>query len=259
MSENFISDPDVVAHTGFLLAEEAALKLYVSGLEVPNPRSPGELEEVPVWFRWPESERRISYPFITLDQLSITPAYDRWHSVHDQRRVPSHFRGTGNNPDRWGHYYPGYTPDVEMAEGKTYGTDRYLPYNLMFQISTFARSAYHDRFLTSRFITDIFPPRGNFWIDVDADHVARRCELLQWTSGDSMETNEAAKRMFRKIYTVLMETEVPESKVYEYDKVETVHVDIYDRRRPERESVGHPVGGSHTVAISSSTFVEPAP
>jgi hypothetical protein len=259
VSENFISDPDVATHTGFLLAEEAALKLYVSGLEVPNPRSPGELDEVPVWFRWPESERRISYPFITLDLLSITPAYERWHSVHDQLRVPSHFRGSGDTPDRWGHYYPGYTPEIDMAEGKTYGTDRYLPYNLIFQVSTFTRSAYHDRFLTSRFITDIFPPRGNFWIDVEADHVARRCELLQWVSGDTMETNEAAKRMFRKIYTVLMETEVPESKVYEYDKVDSVHVDLYDKRRPEREAVGHSVEGTHTVAISSSTFVEPAP
>lgn len=259
MSDDFISDPDVEAHTGFVLAEEAALKFYLSGIQVPNPRGGGEVSEVPVWFRWPESERRMAYPFITIDLLNVVPAYERWTSLWNAVDQTDYFTGIGANPDREGVYYPGYSPGLDLDPDKSYYVERYLPYDLLFQVSTFARSAYHDRFLTSRFITDIFPPRGNFWIDVEADHVARRCELLQWTSGDSMETNEAAKRMFRKIYTVLMETEVPESKVYEYDKVETVHVDIYDRGRPERESVGHPVGGSHTVAVSSSTFVEPAP
>ena len=250
---DFISDPDVGAHTGFILAEEAALKQYVSGLHVPNPRGESGTSEVPVWFRWPESERRMAYPFITIDLLSVAPAYDRWTSTYNAAQSPVYFDGVGDNPGRWGLYYPGYTPDIPTEEGKTYYVERYLPYNLMFQISTYARSAYHDRFLTSRFITDIFPPRS-FAIDVEADHVARRCELLQWVSGDTMETSEASKRIFRKIYTVLMETEIPTSKVVEFEKISTVHVDMYDTTEPESyEAVGHSVDGPHTSADAHST------
>lgn len=253
MSDDFISDPDVAAHTGFILAEEAALKYHVSGLQVPNPRAPGELSEVPVWFRWPESERRMAYPFITIDLLNILPAYERWTSLWNVADLPSRFAGIGDNPDREGVYYPGYTPDVEMDPDKGYYIERYLPYDLLFQVSTFARSAFHDRFLTSRFITDIFPPR-HFGIDVPADHVLRRCELVQWATMDTMETGEAAKRIFRKVYTVRMETEIPVSKIYELEKVGAVHVDIYDKTQGTlREGASHPVDSSHTVAAAHFT------
>lgn len=256
MTTDYISDPDVTAHTGFVLAEEAALKQYVSGLQVPNPREGGGLSEVPVWFRWPESERRMSYPFITIDLLSIAPAYDRWTSVYDVGNMPLYFEGEGENPDRWGMYYPGYSPDVTTDPDKSYSIQRYLAYNLMFQISTFARSAYHDRFLTSRLMTDVFGPRS-FRIPVDADHASRRCELLQWTSSDSMETGEASKRIFRKIYTVLMETEIPASKIVEYEKIHSIHFDVYDKYTTPREPVEHPITDAHEIALDNFTVEAP--
>jgi hypothetical protein len=250
----FVSDPDVAAHTGFVLAEEAALKQYLSGLTVPDQRSETGTSEVPVWFRWPESERRMSYPFITIDLLSVSAAYERWHSTYNVADAPSYFEGVDGAPDRWGIYYPGYTSQIETDEDKTYYIERYLPYNLLFQISVHARSAFHDRYLTSRFVTDVFPPRGDFWIDVAADHAARRCELVQWVSGDTMETTEAGKRIFRKVYTVLMETEIPASRIFEFERIRTVHIDMYDTLDTgSYESVGHPVDGPHTSAVASTT------
>lgn len=245
MSDDFISDPDVYEHLGFILAEEAAMKQHVSGLRVPNPRGEGGTSEVPVWFRWPESERRMSYPFITIDTLTVAPAYDRWTSVYDAAKAPVLFEGYGDNPDREGLYYPGYTPQIDFEENKSYYVERYLAYNIVFQISTFCRSALHDRFLTSRILTDVLGPR-TFTVNVEADHAWRRCEVLKWASGDTMETTEASKRIFRKFYTVLMETEIPASKVVEYTKIEKVHTDLYgDTNETTREPVGHPVDGPH--------------
>lgn len=255
---DFISDPDVAAHTGFVLAEEAALKQYLSGLQVPNPRGEEGASEVPVWFRWPESERRMSYPFITIDTLTIAPAYDRWTSVYNAAQSPVWFDGVGDNPGRWGLYYPGYTPEIEVEEGKTYYVERYLPYNIVFQVSTFCRSALHDRYLTSRFMTDVFGPRS-FAIDVDADHAWRRCELVQWANNDTMETTEASKRIFRKFYTVLMETEIPTSRVIEYGKINSVHVDIYDLADNAREGVGHAADGPHDTAVDHFTTTGEVP
>jgi hypothetical protein len=255
MTVEYISDPDVAAHTGFILAEESALKEYVSGLMVPNPRGEGELSEVPVWFRWPESERRMAYPFITIDLLSIDKADERFTSFYNVARSPVTFEGLDGEDDREGIYYPGYSYDVQPSTDEVgLHIDRYAPYNLMFQISTFARSAYHDRFLTSRIITDIFRPKGDFWINVAADHAARRCWLVQWTSGDTMETSEASKRIFRKIYTILMETEIPVSKIEEYQKVSSVHIDLYNKDDGRTEDVDHPVNGTHDIAIGTSTY-----
>lgn len=253
----YLAEQDVAAHTGFVLAEEAALKQYLSGLTVPNQRGEGGVSEVPVWFRWPESERRMSYPFITLDLLSINAAYGRWTSVYDVAKAPVYFEADDGGEGRWGMYYPGYMPQIPDDPDTSYYVERYLPYDLMFQVSVYARSAFHDRFLTSRFITDVFPPRS-FAIDVQADHVWRRCELVQWVSGDTMETSEASKRIFRKIYTVRMETEIPTSKIVEFEKIRTVHVDLYDTTDDSSyESVGHPVDGPHSSAVAHSTVTAP--
>ena len=250
-----LADPSVSEHTGFILAEEAALKQHLSGIEVPNPRGEEELSEVPVWFRWPESERRMSYPFITIDLIGVNPAYDRWTSIFDAAKAPvDYYDDEGFT--RSSVYYPGYTSDIGQDPDKSYYIERYLGYNLMFQVSTFARSAYHDRFLTSRMMVDVFPPRS-FFIHVPVDGVMRRCELLQWVSGDTMETNEAAKRMFRKVYTVLMETEIPVSKIVEYEKISKVHLDFYDRADSRRESVTHDADEPHQIAVTSSTYVDP--
>ena len=45
-----------------------------------------------------------------------------------------------------------------------------------------------------------------------------------------METMEATKRQFRKIFTIKMETEVPEDKLWEIRKVEHVRVKFYDEQ-----------------------------
>ena len=140
---------------------------------------------------------------------------------------------------------PNHDYDGLPEEQSGYYMGNYLPFNLMYQVSTWTRSIQQDRILTGKFFTDIVGPRS-FFIGVDADHTWRRCELLEWISGDTLETTEAAKQTFRKIYTINMEAEIPTSAIYELVRVGRVHVDIYDKLFDPRQA---PI----------DSFTEPAP
>lgn len=250
---------DLDANTGFLLAEEAALKQYLSGrITIPRPRKADS--EVGVYFRWPTSERTIKYPFITIDLLSIDPAYDLWHSDHDEMADPARFYDPDTGITREGIYHPSVTPDalpegVDISDpGQTMG--RLLPYRLMFQIGTFATSPLDDRAMHAKLMVEVLPPRS-FWIGVDADHVWRRCELLQWVSADSQETTEAGNRMFRKMYTISMETEIPTTTLRQVEAVRQIHVDIYDLTSQVPLPVEHETEADHSSIADTFTTVEP--
>ena len=81
---------------------------------------------------------------------------------------------------------------------------------LILQVSHFCRSALHDRYLTSIFMTDVLPVRP-FCIE-SVDDVWRRTERIGFQAADSIETTESGtKRIFRKIYTISMLTEIPQN------------------------------------------------
>lgn len=237
-----IGEVDLSAHTGLLLAEDAALKEYLTGLTVPGK---GGMTDVDVFFRYPEGERRIKYPFITIDFLSIIPSFDRWTSYH-----------TVNTENL---YVPSTAPSLpEATEGTGVVVDPYLMYVLTYQVAVHARSALHDRFLMSRFMTDVFAPRP-FFIGVDADNTYRRCELVGMQPADYTETSESGnKRVFRKVYTITMDAEIPQSRVREVEKVLRVHIDTYQNSSGyTRESVSHAYDAPHTYA--EPVTVEPPP
>lgn len=239
---------DTTYHTGLILAEDAALKGYLSGITVPGRDG---YEEVPVWFRYPEGERRIKYPFITIDFLAINPSYDRWVSYHEIPEDYCEFEDpvTGELDHR-GMYIPSFSPELpaKVDETNGYHIEPYLMHTLMYQISVHSRSALHDRFLLSRFMTDILPPRP-FWIGVDADKTWRRCEVQEMAQADTMETTESGnKRIFRKVYTISMDVEIPQSRAYEVLKAQRVHIDVYPDTVTERESGTHAYDDPHQYA-----------
>ena len=231
---NLVSGQDTNTDAGFILAEEAALRKYLSGIQVPKfaGNKQGPLESaVPVYFRWPTSERAITYPYITIDLLSVDPAYSRWQSYINEMSYPAIYYADAD--DRHGvasNYYPDLARDIPTTDPDLFGfhSGPFLPYDLLFQISVFSRNVHHDRFLMSQFFVDFFSQR-NFWVGTEIDGVWHRCELMSFVSGDSMETMEATKRQFRKIYTVRMETEVPAEKLYELRKVRSVNVKFFDQ------------------------------
>lgn len=232
---DLIGGQDSNDDAGFILAEESALRKYLSGTTVPIYKSgqqTGGRQEVPVYFRWPTSERNIVYPYITIDLLSVDPAYTRWHSWTNPMLTPALY----STEDDTHHavasrYYPDVARDFEPSDDAFgFWTGPYQPYDLLFQISVFSRTVHHDRFLTSRFFVDFMRQR-NFWVSTDIDGVWHRCETMGFVSGDSMETMEATKRQFRKIFTVRMETEIPSTKLYELRKVDRVDIKLFDEQR----------------------------
>jgi hypothetical protein len=194
-----IAEPDLEEHLGFLLAEEESLKKYLSNIVVPTKPGSAETTKVGVWFRYPEGERQIKYPYITIDLLSVEPNYELFTSTHIQ--------------DPTNLYRPSFSPTLPAPlPGMTYNVREYLAFTLTWQVAVYSRSALHDRYLTSIFATDVLPPRP-FFIDSLADGVARRTDRTGFQAADTLETNESGtKRIFRKIYTLNMLTEIPQQR-----------------------------------------------
>jgi hypothetical protein len=219
-------EPDIYEHKGFLLAEDDALKSYLTGIEVPGRDAGDPYEKVGVWFRWPQGERQIKYPFITIDAITAEPAYDLFHSNHIEPTA--------------GLYRPSVSPTFPPPPGgwavQDYGILNYLPFRLIYQVSVFTRFSLQDRYLRSIFATDVFPQRP-FWIGVDADNTWRRTELIGYANTDQSETSESGtKRIFRKVYTVSVMAEVPQGRFLDsaFYKVFRFHLDAYDRERLEK-------------------------
>lgn len=212
----FVGEPDSLAHTGFLLAEDQALHRYLQNLKVPKRPDNDEMQKVGVWFRFPEGERAIVYPFITINMIDVAPAYDLWTSEYVVDPV--------------GLYRPSVSPSLpEPNTNMGYSIRPYLAFDITYQITVHSRSNLHDRYLASLFFTDIFPPRP-FWMGVDADNTWRRTELLDFAQQDIPETTESGtKRIFRKIYTISMMAEVPQDRLVQVWKVLRVFVAITDR------------------------------
>lgn len=251
-----VGDIDITAHTGLILAEDAALKTYLSGITVPDKNG---MIPVDVWFRHPEGERRIKYPFITIDFLAINPSFDRWQSQHYVSENDAIFLDPETTLEtRTGMYVPSVSPELPEKEDPTagYRIDPYLMHTLMYQVAVYTRSAIHDRYLLSRFMTDIFPPRP-FFIGVDADATWRRCELLGMEQGDTTETTESGnKRIFRKIYTISIDAEIPYSRILEVPVAQRLHADVYADTE-DREEIDHDYDAVHE--IGEPVTVEPPP
>ena len=202
-----ITNADTLEHRGFLLAEDEALKQHLSGITVPDvrPGKEGQSTKMGVWYRFPEGERQIKYPFATIDMLSIEPRFDLFTSDHSMDPYDTYWPST----------YPGPAP---LPPGKMgWHIEPFLPFQIVYQVAVHSRSAAHDRYLTSLFTTDVFQPRP-WWLMVDADNTYRRTELLSFNAADLAETTESGtKRIFRKVWTISMQAEIPQQPLFEWD------------------------------------------
>ncbi len=221
---DLVNPPDLLEHTGFMLAEEEALKSYLTGITVPDVQGGPDID-VGVWFRWPTSERQIKYPFITIDAIAAEPEYSLFHSEHLQ--------------NVHGLYRPSVSPRMPEPPGgwdnMGWQVRNFLPFNLVYQVNVFSRSNLHDRYLRSIFVTDIIPPRP-FWIACDADATWRRTEMTGYATQDQSETSESGtKRIFRKVYTISMLAEVPQEKILDsyFYRVFRVFLSVKDRETLE--------------------------
>ena len=207
-----------MARAGFLLAEDEAIKKALNNLHVYDDRDVAR--PVQVFFRYPEGETERTYPFITIEMIDLVHARNRQHS--ETELVYFNTAGGASAPAGWQNrpnavtYWPSESSDLSNFTNKNnfkvLHTNEFIPVDLVYQISTFSRTALHDRQLTSTILRKIFPFRKSS-INIEADGTNRRLELLDWTTADLLDPEAGyRKRIFRKIYTLQMTAELPTSQ-----------------------------------------------
>lgn len=190
--------------TGFLLAEDEAIKLRFSNCHVTDDRN--AQRPVQVFFRYPEGETEREYPFITIELIDVLHATDRQHSD-----LWIYSGGAGNwenNPANFD-YWPSVSASVSGSSTAFFRkTVEFIPVDLIYQVSTYCRSALHDRQLTARLMSRVVPFRFNS-ISIAADGTTRRLDMLDWTNADLLDMEAGfRKRIFRKVLTVKMSAEI---------------------------------------------------
>lgn len=215
-------------HPGFLLAEDAAVKRRLSQIAVVDDRNPERL--VDVFFRYPEDDTEKHYPFLTIDLIDIMHATDRQES---ERKYYLAGSASGMTPDQTAQYtdrftyYPS-TLTLDALEALQDGEDGFLttesfvPVNLLYQITSYARSQSHDRQITATMLRRVTPFRRGF-IEIPEDGTIRRFDLLNWTPSNVLDQEAGyKKRIFRKVYTLMMNAEIPASDLFGTKKALTV-------------------------------------
>ena len=221
-----------MARAGFLLAEDEAIKKRLTGLTVTDDRDASR--DVQVFFRYPEGETERHYPFITIEMIDLIHARNRQHSELELNYYNT--AGGASAPANWQKapnaltYWPSESSNFSQFANKNsfpiLSTNEFVPIDLVYQISTYTRTALHDRQLSSLMLRKVFPFRRGS-IHVDADNTDRRLELLDWTTADLLDAEAGyRKRIFRKIYTLQMGAELPSTDVYGTKQVSKVIANI---------------------------------
>lgn len=199
-----------MSNPGFLLAEDAAVKQRFSNISVSDDRENTRVAKV--FFRYPEGETEREYPFITIENVGIVHDRSRQHSEQTYYYSAS---GAGSAGPVYVNYFPSELNAAGMAtavgQNNFLSFDSFVPVMLMYQVSTYARSAIHDRQLTAKILRRVTPFRRGF-IEIPEDGTIRRFDLMSWANSDLLD-GEAAyrKRIFRKVYSIQMTAELPAS------------------------------------------------
>ena len=187
----------------WILNEDRALKALVSGISVSDGDSTNR--KVGVWFGQPDVEIQAqTYPYITIDLVDVYEATERAHR---------------NEISLW------YKPDggPEMSPDKGYRTEYPIPYDLIYQITTYARHPYHDR----KIIRDLMKRMGgrSHSLYIPEDDTQRSMFVLGHRKRDSTEDG---RRLFSNAYTVQIFSELLPRDIDFVQKVREVRAGFTD-------------------------------
>lgn len=200
---------------GLLFAESEALKAKLSGLTVSSDRAQSGQQRVQVFYGWPSGERRKTYPFITIDFVSMRFAFERAHSAVyiPVDYWPSEYETFQEYADANG--ISSYTGTVGTAMAMMWH-----PYDLIFQVTTYARNPIHDLQITGKLVGTAFLPDRWGYLPVPADGSQRHLTRLGMTENNSLEgNNQTDDRVFSKVYTVAVTADVPPENPLVYAQV----------------------------------------
>lgn len=195
----------------FILSEEIALKSRLQGMTVNDyaaDQTVSGTRSVEVWFTIPDVEvRQMTYPGITIGLLDIRPAMDRQHSG---RLIDGDFNGT----------------ETETATS-VYRYDIPVAYDLIYQITTWARHPRHDRAIIQKMLTKFPAKYGKLPVPTENGlYTAYRSMFLdEFVKLDYVEDN---RRTYKNSYTVRIVSELTDTEASAAASrlVETVGINV---------------------------------
>lgn len=171
----------------FLLEEDEALKTQVSGITVSDDRR--ATRPVEVWFGQPDLElRNRTYPYISIELVDIN---------EDTERVQVGMPELSYIPSGW----------VAPTGGQQLVTTNFpTPYNLDYQITAWSRHPRHDRQIIQKLLAGKLPIRFGRLVLAETNRMVRLDMLEGPRVADTADEN--GKRLFRKVFTVRVATEL---------------------------------------------------
>jgi hypothetical protein len=190
----------------FILAEDTALKSLLQGISVVDEKSISR--PVKVWFGFPDVEVRAQdYPYMTIELLDVSPSNERQHSgfLYD-----NDFRGT-----------------ITPVEGISYEYEYPVAYDLIYQVTSYARHPRHDRAIIYQFLNEKVPHKfGQIAIpnELGTETSYRHIFLDGFIKRDLIEEG---RRLLRNVFTVRVVSEMtPAQAATAIGTVEEVNINI---------------------------------
>lgn len=173
----------------FILAEDAALKNYLQGLEVSDEKAAHR--PVKVWFGYPDIEVTTqTYPYLIIELIDVRAAKERQIS------------GMAYDNDNRGTQAP--------VVGSVYRYPIPLPYDLTYQVTSYSRHPRHDRAIIFQ-LQNKFPSQyGTLEVPnkLGTETAKRSMFLDGFIKRDMIEEG---RRLFRNAYTVRVISEMTPS------------------------------------------------
>jgi len=173
----------------FILAEDAALKTMLQGITVSDDSNPSR--PVRVWYGFPDVEiRDQTFPYITIDLIDIIP---------------------GNDRQTWGYLTDtDYMGTTTAQEGLVYSYHVPAAYDIVYQVTTYARHPRHDRAIIQQ-LFNLFPSKYGY-LNVPVDNntygTSRSMFLDGFVKRDTVDGETGNRRLLRNVYTLRVLSEM---------------------------------------------------
>lgn len=203
----------------FLIAEDEALKAYLQGMTVADEKSAAangptgtvKTRPVKVWFGYPDVEVRAQeFPFVTIDLIDIVPANDR---QMQGKLFDGDYRGT-----------------IPAQAGFGYEYDYPIAYDIIYQLTTYARHPRHDRAILFQ-MWNKFPAKyGKLLVSnqIDTEAYPRSMFVDGYAKRDTFEDAESGnRRLLRNVFTLRIVSEMtPNVAADRVQRVEEVLINL---------------------------------
>lgn len=170
----------------FIVAEDEALKTYLRNIYVSDEKNASR--EVGVWFSIPDVEtRQQSYPYMTIELMDIEWANYRQHS------------GLLSDNDSQG--------TVAPVAGRVHHYEMPVPWDLTYQITSYARHPRHDRQIIAHLLNNDFVAQRGFLLvsnELGTESAYRHLILEGFAKRDMVEDG---RRLYRNVFTIRITSE----------------------------------------------------